>query len=104
MRPGTSARFHFSIMEVFINCLRKIGNPTCEDLMLIELYEVVCKAEDDHRANPLDKTNKLKSNEEENDEKITIRTEGFFVKPVTKKRMMFPKSYYCQNPGHKEFF
>ncbi|GJZ75420.1 hypothetical protein Tco_0639885 [Tanacetum coccineum] len=98
-------------MEVFINRLRKIGNPvsetfrvfcilqpipkeyspyifkfleTCKEPMLIELYEVVCKAEDDLRANRLDKTNKRKSN----DEQVTIRTEVFFIEPVTKKRAL----------------
>ncbi|GJZ67279.1 hypothetical protein Tco_0630519 [Tanacetum coccineum] len=57
MSSGTSARFHFSIMEGFINRLRKIGNlvKTCEEPMLMKLYEVVCKGEDDLRISPLEK-------------------------------------------------
>ncbi|GJV18861.1 hypothetical protein Tco_1367881 [Tanacetum coccineum] len=42
---------------------------TCEEPTLIELYEVVCKAEDDLQINPSNKTNKRKSNDKENDEK-----------------------------------
>ncbi|GJT86649.1 hypothetical protein Tco_1068366 [Tanacetum coccineum] len=120
IRDVTSARFHYSIMEGLINCLWNIGNPiseafkvlcimqsitdeyspyifkfieTCEDPMLTELYEVMCKAEDDLRINPLDKTNKYKVIDEENDEQVTGRTEGLFYEPLTKKRTVFPKYF-----------
>nr|GEW67520.1 hypothetical protein [Tanacetum cinerariifolium] len=64
----------------------------------MELYEVVCKAEDDLKINPPDKTYKCKANDKENDEHVTRRTEAFFYELVTKKRTMFPKYYYCKNP------
>nr|GEU65583.1 hypothetical protein [Tanacetum cinerariifolium] len=38
---------------------------------------------------------------EDNDEHVTRRTEGFFFEPVTRKRMTFPKCYYSRKPGHK---
>ncbi|GKA84049.1 hypothetical protein Tco_0805644 [Tanacetum coccineum] len=117
IRDVTYARFHYSIMEGLINCLWNIGNPiseafkvlcivqsitdeyspyifkfieTCKDPMLMELYEVMCKAEDDLRINPLDKTNKYKAIDEENDEQVTGRTELFFYEPVTTKEHHFP--------------
>nr|GEX39582.1 hypothetical protein [Tanacetum cinerariifolium] len=79
MQPDTSARFHFSVMEGFINRLLMI-EPT-----LIDLYELACKVEDALRVKP-DKIKKRKADEEVNDRQVTKRTEGFFFEPVSKKR------------------
>ncbi|GJZ22820.1 hypothetical protein Tco_0559859 [Tanacetum coccineum] len=49
--------------------------------------------------NPLDKINKRKANGEGNDKHVTGRTEWY--EPITKKRMVFSKCYYCQKPKHK---
>ncbi|GKC58023.1 hypothetical protein Tco_1085621, partial [Tanacetum coccineum] len=43
---------------------------------LIELYEVMCKAEDDLRIIARDKTYKRRAEDKENDEHVTGRTEG----------------------------
>ncbi|GKD23505.1 hypothetical protein Tco_1225208 [Tanacetum coccineum] len=64
---------------------------TCEEPTLMELYEVVCKAEDDLQINPSNKTNKRKANDKENDEQVTRKTDGFFYEPGTKKRTILRK-------------
>ncbi|GJV98859.1 hypothetical protein Tco_1554111 [Tanacetum coccineum] len=64
MCPGTSVRFHFSVMDGFIN------------------------PKDDLGVKP-NKTNKRKANEDANDEQVIGRTDGFIFKPVTKKRTTF---------------
>ncbi|GKC47754.1 hypothetical protein Tco_1065476 [Tanacetum coccineum] len=99
----TSFRCHFSIMEGLINRFQKIGNPISEafgvffimqhlpveyspyvfkfmktrrEPTLMELYEVMCKAEDDLRIIAHDKKNKYKAEDKENDEQITRGTKG----------------------------
>ncbi|GKB03064.1 hypothetical protein Tco_0831153, partial [Tanacetum coccineum] len=57
---------------------------TCEEPMLMELYELVCKAEDNLRVK-LDKIKKRKADEEENDEQVTRRPEEFFFKQIMSK-------------------
>ncbi|GJU17530.1 hypothetical protein Tco_1145496 [Tanacetum coccineum] len=74
---------------------------TWNEPTLMELYEVMCKVGDDLRINPPDITNKRTTDDKENDEKVTGRTEGFFYEPVTKNSTTFPKYYYCQNLRHK---
>ncbi|GJU93875.1 hypothetical protein Tco_1318631 [Tanacetum coccineum] len=110
MRAGTSARFPYS-MKGFINCLRKIGNhvseafkvfcivqsllveyspyifklmETCEEPMLMEFYEVMCKAEDDLRINPPKKLNKHNVNDEENDEQSYRRKARLVTRGVNR--------------------
>ncbi|GKE38253.1 hypothetical protein Tco_1461658 [Tanacetum coccineum] len=73
---------------------------TCEEPMLMELYELVCKAEDNLRVK-LDKTKKRKADDQVNDEQVTARPDEFFFKPVTKKITLFPMCYYCRKHGHK---
>nr|GEU97592.1 hypothetical protein [Tanacetum cinerariifolium] len=73
---------------------------TCEEPILMELYVVVCKAEDDLGVHPHEKYMN-KANDEEIDERVTQRTEWFFYEPVTKKRKAFPKCYYFRNLGRK---
>ncbi|GKB56993.1 hypothetical protein Tco_0913179 [Tanacetum coccineum] len=74
---------------------------TWKEPTLIELYEVMCKVEDDLRINPPDITNKRTTDDKENDEKVIGRTEGFFYELVTKKNTALPKCDYCQNIRHK---
>ncbi|GKF71568.1 hypothetical protein Tco_0207682, partial [Tanacetum coccineum] len=74
---------------------------TCIEPMLMDLYEAMCKAEDDLWIIACDKTYKCKANDKENDEQVTGSTQGFFYKPVTKKRKAIPKCYYCRTLGHK---
>ncbi|GJY59785.1 hypothetical protein Tco_0459677 [Tanacetum coccineum] len=69
--------------------------------MLVELYEVICKAEDNLWIIADDKTNKHRAEDKENDKHVTGRTKGFIYELVTKKRKALPKFYYCQKPGHK---
>ncbi|GKB65503.1 hypothetical protein Tco_0921689 [Tanacetum coccineum] len=61
MHSETSIRLHFLSWKDFTIIFE--GLP-----MLMNLYEVVCKAEDDLRVKP-DKTNKHKANDEENDKR-----------------------------------
>ncbi|GKB18937.1 hypothetical protein Tco_0852860 [Tanacetum coccineum] len=79
MRPGTSLGFTF---------------PSWRDL------SIVSGRLDDLSVKP-DKTNKRKADNEENEEQVTGRIEGFFFEPVTKKRTTFPKCCYCQKPWRK---
>ncbi|GJV62529.1 hypothetical protein Tco_1473357, partial [Tanacetum coccineum] len=51
----------------------------------MELYELVCKAEDDLRVKP-DKIKKCKADEKVNDERVTGRTEGFLFEPSFRRK------------------
>ncbi|GKA26392.1 FH protein interacting protein FIP2 [Tanacetum coccineum] len=68
---------------------------TYKEPTLIKIYE------DDLLIIARDKTNKRNAEDHENDEHIIGRTKWFFYKLVTKKRKVFPKRHYFQNPGHK---
>ncbi|GKC38184.1 hypothetical protein Tco_1050568 [Tanacetum coccineum] len=72
---------------------------TCEVLTLMELYDVMCKAEYDLPINSHDKTNKRKADDKESDNQVTKRTEGFFNEPVAKKRTAFSKCYIAKILG-----
>ncbi|GJS52736.1 hypothetical protein Tco_0626098 [Tanacetum coccineum] len=107
-----SFRFHFSIMKGFINRLCKIEHPiceafrvfcimqslpkeyspyvfrfmkTCKEPSLMELYEVMCKTEDDLRIIARNKTNKRRAEDKEIDEKATGRTKGFFYERLNEE-------------------
>ncbi|GKB16583.1 hypothetical protein Tco_0850506 [Tanacetum coccineum] len=66
---------------------------------LVELYEVICKAEEDLRIIAHDKTKKHRAEDKENDEHVTRRTEGFFYELVTKKRKEEDMPYSCNDYG-----
>ncbi|GKB46473.1 hypothetical protein Tco_0897226 [Tanacetum coccineum] len=68
---------------------------TCKEPTHIELYEVMCKVEDDLQIIAHDKTNERRAEDKENEDKFTGRNYGFFYKRVTKKRKALPKCYYC---------
>ncbi|GJS22419.1 hypothetical protein Tco_0451051 [Tanacetum coccineum] len=62
---GITTKFHYYIMEGFINGLQEIGN------RISQSFRVMCKADDDLWSSSRDKTNKR--NTHENDEQSSMR-------------------------------
>ncbi|GJS72904.1 hypothetical protein Tco_0705745 [Tanacetum coccineum] len=66
---------------------------TCEVLTLMELYDVMCKAEYDLPINSHDKTNKCKADDNENDNQISTKKARLTAVLIVVQHQVLKKMY-----------